>query len=552
MTWLSRLLAQSPRLPRHADHSHRTRQGQRRRRMATLETLEGRTLLSNVVTSFTQDASTGAYTLTITGDAHNDAFSVTENSDGTVTLVGTPAPSSNPHLPALNSTQINGLPVGLAYTTSQAVLGIVVNLPGSYDNTDYVSIGTPTGTGTGTLTSVTIVAPGVAMPGVPGLDLNLTVTNLDVAGPFALYDAPTTTATGATPALPAGQAANAPAGYTFPTTGTPAVPSNNLGGALNASITGSHFSSLSIEQDGCCPATVTLNNDVVPGSVTVEEGVANGDVVSAANDTFGATSILQDYGPAVAGCVGTGNDVDVEDSQILSLAVVQAGTGNSQVITIGVTSEVEVALTGFGVTASQSDGWYDVIQIESITVYGRSTSSFAPGGPPNIITTQGNGNYDSTTIDSSVVWGNIEVSQANGNDDSVTIAADTAGYTVSVGPYLNPEYGLLQIVQGDGAGDSVTLNSAGSEGTAPNVFNCVVIIQSDVGTNTTPDTVLVDSTTVTAGNISVTQGDAAGDSVIISADTAGYTTPSGPIVTDYFGLLKIVQGNGYEDSVTIT
>ena len=34
--------------------------GQRRRRMATVETLEGRTLLSNVVTSFTHDAITGA------------------------------------------------------------------------------------------------------------------------------------------------------------------------------------------------------------------------------------------------------------------------------------------------------------------------------------------------------------------------------------------------------------------------------------------------------------------------------------------------------------
>lgn len=60
MTWLSRLLPQSARLPRLADQNRRTRQGQRRRRMATLETLEGRTLLSNVVTSFTHDAITGA------------------------------------------------------------------------------------------------------------------------------------------------------------------------------------------------------------------------------------------------------------------------------------------------------------------------------------------------------------------------------------------------------------------------------------------------------------------------------------------------------------
>jgi hypothetical protein len=60
MTRLARLVPQNPSLQRRADHKHRTRQGQRRRRMATLETLEGRTLLSNVVTSFAHDAITGA------------------------------------------------------------------------------------------------------------------------------------------------------------------------------------------------------------------------------------------------------------------------------------------------------------------------------------------------------------------------------------------------------------------------------------------------------------------------------------------------------------
>ena len=42
MTWFSRLLPQSPRLQRVAGHNHRTRQGQRRRRMANQETLEDR------------------------------------------------------------------------------------------------------------------------------------------------------------------------------------------------------------------------------------------------------------------------------------------------------------------------------------------------------------------------------------------------------------------------------------------------------------------------------------------------------------------------------
>src|SRR5271166_6145824 len=81
MTWLSRLLPQSP-SQRLANRNHRTRQAQRRRRMATLETLEGRTLLSNVTAHFTPATSA----LTITGDTHNDNFTIKENANGTVTV----------------------------------------------------------------------------------------------------------------------------------------------------------------------------------------------------------------------------------------------------------------------------------------------------------------------------------------------------------------------------------------------------------------------------------------------------------------------------------
>ena len=56
----------------------------------------------------------------------------------------------------------------------------------------------------------------------------------------------------------------------------PALPAATLG-------------SLYIEQDGCCVATVTVDHDSVSGSVTVEEGVANGDTISLTNSTAGAT-----------------------------------------------------------------------------------------------------------------------------------------------------------------------------------------------------------------------------------------------------------------------
>src|SRR5271166_495191 len=87
MTWLSRLLPQSPSLRRFSDHSRRTRQAQRRR-MATLDSLEDRTLLSNVVTSLIK-AADGSFTLAIAADVFSDTFTVTENPTGFVTVTGT-------------------------------------------------------------------------------------------------------------------------------------------------------------------------------------------------------------------------------------------------------------------------------------------------------------------------------------------------------------------------------------------------------------------------------------------------------------------------------
>src|SRR5271157_555057 len=123
MTWLSRLLPQSPSLSRLAKPNNRTRQAQRRRRQATLETLEGRTLLSGVTVSVV------GRELVIVGDTHNDSFSVTDNvSTGLITVAGTATPSAKPHAPALNTTQINGQPVGSGWTstTAQAITSLFI------------------------------------------------------------------------------------------------------------------------------------------------------------------------------------------------------------------------------------------------------------------------------------------------------------------------------------------------------------------------------------------------------------------------------------------
>ena len=571
MTWLSRLLPQSPRLPRLADHNHRTRQAQRRRRISTLEALEGRTLLSNVVTSVTT-ASNGARTLTITGDTHNDTFTVTENNaTGQITVTGT------------GSTLIDTN--GRTYTTTQEISNLAIVLPGNAASTDLVTI-TSTGTGKGFLSTVNILAPGVATPNVEGLNLTLNVSNLTVGGELSLWDAPTFVAP-ATPSLPivatasgGMTAANAPTAAQIP--GYTPLSTNNYGGGLTVSVTGSHLGSLYVEQTGSEPAVVTVNQDAIGGSVTVEEGVANGDKITLENSTAGATTLIQGYGPTQPGDNGSGNLISVQDdgsatSGIFDLAITQLGTGGGQQILVGTVSPVEVALGGFGIEATQSDTGGttgNLIAIESITTYSVAPfNSFGPSGPPDIVTVQGNGGSDKTTIDNvgtpaSPFPGNITVTQGNGGSDKVDLEADVVGFTTpsptlsatgspQPGPQsvvLKASYGVVKVTQGNGNGDIVTLGSSGSEGTGLNYFNDLTITQGNGGGQATPDIVSVDSTVVVTGNITVVQGDGAFDQVFITSTTAGYVTSTGfpGLYKDHGGLLTVIQGNGYEDSINIT
>ena len=94
------------------------------------------------------------------------------------------------------------------------------------------------------------------------------------------------------------------------------------------------------------------------------------------------------------------------------------------------TSDVEVSLTGFGILAKQGDGDANTIQIVSITTSGTGTQP-RYAGHDDIITEQGNGNGDSTIVDSSQVFGNIESSQGYGDQDFVGYYGNNAGYTVA-------------------------------------------------------------------------------------------------------------------------
>ncbi len=559
--------------------------------MSTLEALEGRTLLSNVVTSFFSSTTmpvgptllpvlpTGAHGLEITTDNHKDVFSVTENANGTVTLVGTGA-----------STQINGLPVGTSYTTSQAMTDIFFNIAGTNAGANTITL-----TGHGTVKNVLVDEPGYSATN-PSPALTFKATSVTNSGFLTILDgSPPTT----TPSF---------AGY--------------VGGTLSATVSGSQFTALTIDQVGCCPAAVTLTNDLVPGAVSVTEGTNGANVgplyvpdsVTANGDTFGATTISQfANGLNPNGGNGQGDNVSVNDSTIFSLAVTQIGSGFGQQILIGNTSEVEVALTGFGITASQPNtaalpyytpqGSNDLILIESISTYGTGNNN-AHGGPDNIVTVQGNAN-DTTTVDNALVYGYISVTQGNGNDIA-NIAADTVGYVGNPSPDGN-----LTVTQGNGS-DSVTVNNIGLEATLDNTFYGNVKISQGNGTDSAlvadsavtgnvcvmqgngndtanvssdtvggyvsvsqgngndsatvesdgigsyvyvtqgngVDTATIDNDTV-AGNIFVIQGNGNGDIVHVAAVTAGTTSTVGPYTQDYYGLLYISQGNGAGDLVVV-
>ncbi|MGO9596389.1 MAG: hypothetical protein ACLP7Q_00030 [Isosphaeraceae bacterium] len=255
------------------------------------------------------------------------------------------------------------------------------------------------------------------------------------------------------------------------------------GGQLSATVTDSQFSSLSIYQTGCCPAEVYLYGDNVAGAVSVTEGLANGDGIvldaaaSGQNDNFGSTTLIQGDGPAVTGCDGSGGSVYVDNTSLKDLTINQALDGAGQSIAVGTKSGVEVALTSFGILATQGNGDNDEIEIVSITTSGRLTNNFQTG-PDSVITGQGNGANDQTRVDSCVVYGNIESTQGDGRYDFVAFYCDTAGWTTTNGPMIVDNYGLEQIIQGDGDNDTATLDCGQIQNPgAMNIANNVVISQ---------------------------------------------------------------------------
>ncbi len=340
MTWLSRLLPQSPGLQRLVT-ANRTQQpdpaGPAPPDRQPGKLLENRTLLAGNVTVAPVDANG---VLTITADTHSDHFEIVETGGGAVTV----APGS--------ATSVNNLPPGTP-VASTGVTTIEVIVPGNGQNSPIISL-EQTGLRSGIRDVTFLVGSQLAPPQPAGPDLNLTVTGVRNTGALTVLDIP--------------------------------------GGTLVASVTGSQFSSISIQQENCCPGTVDLEHDIA-GPVSVSLGWARNDAITFHNDNFGSTSFTLGNGPNpnMVNCDNGGSTISGDDSNFRDLTITEPLTGANQSIDVGTaTSDVEVSLTSFGIAAEQGNGNGNTILLVSITTSGQPTNN--PSLAQDSITTQIHGN----------------------------------------------------------------------------------------------------------------------------------------------------------------
>jgi len=453
--------------------------------MSNLENLENRTLLSGANVS----AVYAAGVLTVTGDTHNDSFSITENATGGGATVASTA----------KGTTINGF--SFPYPTPGPVSKIVVGLTGTPSGTaDNVKL-LDLSSSTLSVSSVTVTVTGNAA-------LTFAATGVKNAGTFSL----TTSAW------------------------------------LHATVDSSSFNSLSIAQTGCCQAYVELGSDTISGHVTVSEGMGGTlpppgpDIIIADSDSFGATSLSQGNGP--------GDSITVDPSKVLNLSITQGnGNGDSIVVDdvlVSNTSWGVSTLQGSGIgdstTINLVDGYGKInnptlvpsISVVQNDVYllGGLVGDTATVSNSNVAgyisISQGGSNLDSASItNSTALLGWASITQGDGNSDSAAIVLVTAGSYVSI-TQGNGGISLPLFITGDSA--SITDVTAGGY---------VEITQG----NGAGDMATIDPTSA-GGDVSIYQGNGAGDSATISGTTAVNTTTGGSAT--------IWQGNGAGDIAFIS
>lgn len=510
MTWLSRLLPQSK--GHHINTTDFNRRVKSRRRRMTLESLEDRVVLSNVLVTFDQPSGV----LTITPDQFNNQFRITEQSTA---AGGKVVVEALPVLPGVFQTTINFN--ATPFTSWEAVTKIQVNFTGGND-TDLVQL---VGPGIGTNTTVRDVV--YNMPGsgaTTTLASGSSVTGVNNAGNFSLSTA---------------------------------------GGLPGFSITNSQFQNLSIMQTGAAASVVTLTGDTVAGNVGVSLGNAASSRIAVTASNFGPTVLSQG--------TGAGDQITVSNSTLQNLLINQL-SGAGDIVSV---TNVGLSDTGNGLRVNQGAGNGNSITVTSVTTptLAPPSSSTPPVVIPSIILTQGNGIGDVARVLSSAVEGDIRISQGNGYNNIAAITNSSAGFVVAASPPFipttTPVMGTAAIVQGNGSGLSAAITGGSfnvvsiTQGTATNipvapptppptplpgsatvsgvsVYGNISITQNNASTAVAGTTATILNSPSTTGNIAITQAAAPGMVASISSSSASQ------------GSVGISQGDGAGDRATIT
>ena len=409
MTWLSRLLPQSTRFQPRNDR-RRSMTTKQRRRISTLEMLETRVVLNGSVV-----ATGGANNaLLITADKLANTFTIEEfHQDGAT------------HVKIYSGdTLING---GNYWETSGAVTSITVNLPtnlnGAFDNITLIGEGKGVGETTKNVT----------------FNVNSTNLNLDVA-----------------------DINNGSGAFKLTSHGT-----------LNVGMDASVWNSVSILQDGCCPAHVDISDTNVSGSVTVKEGWGNGDSITVSDSTFGATVLAQYYNakPSTGkNCDGNGDTITVTDSTVRTLDVYQGAplstpkTGNDNTIRIDGLL-VGSGTNDFGVRTSQGDGDRAHTFVNDVNLVAPPNPNARVAPKAGIEVVQGCGVDDVAWITDSTVPGDVTIVQGCGEpcDDVLTASGANANALIAgvdAGLPKSYYYGEISITQGDGKNSNALITDS--------------------------------------------------------------------------------------------
>jgi hypothetical protein len=534
MTWLSRLLHDQSGLRRRANRNDKGRMAsaRRRHRKPTLEAMEQRLVLAGGITIPVAGLFGGP--LTIIGDTNGDNIPIRVDS------------AANGGRVTVGPTFING--VFQTVSTLFATTSIDIRLPGGGNNFPN---------------TITIVGPGKNIPTalVQNLALGEDASAINIISPTTLAGVPIP------PTAP-----NYPLVHNLnlSITGINASGALNVeelarggpanGGTLNARVADSFFSSLEIEQTGCCPANVTLAGLRVPGRVEVYEGYANGNTITLATGATGpnvlGSTILQQWTPDADGttpapvppdCVGRNDTICVQPGAVgppvsgihtvQDLTILQGGTGSGQQVVV---DGLRVSANSFGVRVDQAGAAESDGRPAARAVVCNVT--LIPGQFPNVppipaffpgveINQTGGGNY--ADVAGVVLPGEIEIEQNTDGGNYAEVLNSRIGLQLFgfFPPYIIDISGLIEISQDGNGGppntailDRVTANNAViTQGNNPGPGDCFgpapgSLVQIN-------DTTVISDLTITQGysDTADTGGNIVAIATVVRADDPGST-----------------------------